>query len=177
MNTFKPNLGQRARLLFSPQFALAFSAVVPGLTFYGGATVTAAHDATGAEYMVACAKDNQSGLFGLYALRGDNPVLIRPVSGRGSVWVSLLDGKGRWIGWEGSTRQGGEIPGFVPLAFGGAARPPVPIPPGGAISQLFQGTYAAVDFDTPAETALRVNKLLAGVNELVALLKQAGVLV
>lgn len=67
------------------------------------------------------------------------------------------------------------VPDWTPPPGGGHA--PVPIPPNGDIAQLFQGTYTAQDFDTPGETALRVGKILDGLNELVGLLKQAGVLV
>jgi hypothetical protein len=114
MDTFKPTLRQRLRLLVT-QPMLAFSATVPGITFYGGATITRCHDATGALYTVACAKDNASGAFGLYVINGNTPILIRPVSGRGSVWVSLYDGMAYWVGWQGSSDQGGPIPGFAPF--------------------------------------------------------------
>jgi len=65
------------------------------------------------------------------------------------------------------------VPDFVPPHAGRAA---VPIPPGGAIDSLFDGVYTAADFDTPAETALRVQKQLDAIQELVALLQAAGVL-
>jgi hypothetical protein len=115
MYTFKPTLRQRARLLVT-QPRLAFAAAVPSLTFYGGATITAAHDATGAEFVACCAKNLATGQFGLYVLRDGVATQIAPlVSGRGSVWISLFDGTARWVGWDGSTRAGGPIPGFAPF--------------------------------------------------------------
>lgn len=71
------------------------------------------------------------------------------------------------------------VPGVdTPYTYGsaGAAGVPVLIPVGGAISQLYTGVYTALDFDTPAETALRVQKQLDAIQEAIELLKQAGVL-
>lgn len=114
-DTFKPTIRQRARLLVT-QPKLAFVALVPSITYYGGATVTRAHDATGALFTVCCCKANDTGKFGLYVLNGTTPILIAPVSGRGSVWVSLFDGSASWVGFDGSVPpQGGPIPGFVPF--------------------------------------------------------------
>jgi hypothetical protein len=125
---------------------------------------------------MCCGKDNQTGAFGLYGLKNNTPVLIRPVSGRGSVWVSFLDGRGRWIGFEGSILHSGDLPGFVPIPKG-AARPPIAIPVGGAIDALYTGVYQPTDFDTTAEIANRVQKQLDAIQELTELLKAAGVLV
>lgn len=67
------------------------------------------------------------------------------------------------------------VPGWMP--FAGAARPPVEIPPNGAIAALWHGEYTGAEFDTPEETALRVEKQLKAINELVDLLRLAGVLI
>jgi hypothetical protein len=56
-------------------------------------------------------------------------------------------------------------------------RPPVAIPVGGAIASLWPYPYSAAECDTAAELAVKLTKSNAAVLELVALLKQAGVLV
>jgi hypothetical protein len=116
VTTFKPTLRQRAKLLVTGHPIHALSAVVPSFTYYGGATVTRAHDANGALWTVCCAKDNASGAFGLYVLNGAIPILIRPVSGRGSVWISLFNGHAYWVGFDGNQAPLGDlIPGFAPF--------------------------------------------------------------
>ena len=193
MTTFTPTLRQRLRLLVTGHPALAFSAGVPGIIFYGGATVTRAHDATGQLYTCCCAKDAASGKFGLYVLNGDTPILIRPVRGRGSVWISLFDGHAYWVGFDGNAPpQGGPIPGFAPFVSlialaerlaaveaggGGGARAPLAIPAGGAIASLWPHPYTPAEVDTPAEVAIKLTKSNAAVLEMVELLKAAGVLV
>lgn len=68
------------------------------------------------------------------------------------------------------------VPDWTPLPIG-AARLPVQIPPNGAIAALWHGEYTEAEFDTPEETALRVEKQLKALNELVDLLQQGGVLI
>lgn len=144
-------------------------AVFQGYEGYGGATITRVIDGAGAEWIGCCAKHN--GLFGFYVFKNGVNVPISPFcSGRGSI-----ERNGTWIAWESSTHHTGALPGFVPLPSGGES-PPVPIPNGGALASLYTGVYVAADFDTPAETATRVQKQLDAIQELVALLQAAGVL-
>jgi hypothetical protein len=104
----------------------------------------------------------------------------------------LIDHAGNLIVWASAVPQGmatvtktgfvggywDPIPGIDdPWSYGAGSRPAVPIPAGGAIAQLYTGVYTALDFDTPAETALRVQKQLDAIQEAIALLQQAGVLV
>jgi hypothetical protein len=112
---FSPSLAQRVRALTSMPVAALSNPTLPRFKMYGGATITGAHDATGREHTLFCAKDLTTNTFGLYGVADDVPVLLAPVSGRGSVWVSLFDGMGYWKGWEGETKRGGAIPGFVPF--------------------------------------------------------------
>ncbi len=176
MITFKPTLKQRARLLATGHPIHAFSTAVPVLSFYGGATVTRAHDAVGKLFTVCCAKNVQLNAFGLYSLKDGIAQQIAPLtSGRGSIWVSLFDGTASWVGWKDNDPPlGGPIPDFVPFKF--TAQAAIKIPAGGAISQLWHGEYTATEFDTPEETAMRVEKLLKGVNEEIDLLIQGGYL-
>lgn len=143
-------------------------ATFPGFELYGGATITRVVDGAGVEWIGCCGK-NSAGLFGFYVFKNGVNVPTQPFcTGRGSI-----ERNGHWIAWEGSTYHTGALPGFVPLPSGAA----VPIPPDGAIAALFTGVYVAADFDTPAETALRVQKQLDSIQEVVELLKVAGVLV
>lgn len=148
-------------------------ATFPGFDGYGGATITRVVDGAGAEWVGCCARDG-AGKFGFRVFRNGVNVPIAPFcSGRGSISAD-----GRWIAWEGSRHFSGPIPGFAPIVLtSGATRPPVAIPVGGAIDELWDGVYAAKDFDTAAETALRVQKQLDAIQEIVELLKKAGVLV
>jgi hypothetical protein len=54
---------------------------------------------------------------------------------------------------------------------------PIVIPASSPLWQLWSGAYAAADFDTPAETALRVGKQLAALNVLIDALVTAGIIV
>ncbi len=112
-------------------------------------------------------------------------------TGRGEQDIQWYDGDDWAIAWQGNTFNFDIVPAFVrfpsiPSLAGritaletgrpiGAA--PIPIPPGGAIDALWTGVYTAADFDTPAEIAIRVQKQLDAIQELVALLKVAGVLI
>ncbi len=99
------------------------------------------------------------------------------LTGAGEIY-QRSDGQGRYRCTSNKIAYDGPIPGFVPSSpVPGGVRPPVAIPPGGAIASLYTGVYQAKDFDTPAETALRFQKLLDAVQEHVELDKQAGVLV
>lgn len=143
-------------------------ATFAGFDGYGGATITRVVDGAGAEWIGCCARDG-AGKFGFRVFKNGVNVPIAPFcSGRGSI-----NADGRWIAWEGSHHFSGSLPGFTPLPAGA----PVAIPAGGAIAALYTGVYVAADFDTPAETALRVQKQLDALQELVELLKKAGVLV
>jgi hypothetical protein len=154
------------RGLFYPTIAVA-----PGYTGYGGATITRRVDGSGALWVACCAKSS-AGRFGFYAFRNGESVPLQPFcSGRGTIHDD-----GVWIAWEGSTKYEGNLPGWMPKATGGG-RPAVAIPPAGALAALYTGVYAPADFDTPAETAQRVQKQLDAIQELTELLKAAGVLV
>jgi hypothetical protein len=52
----------------------------------------------------------------------------------------------------------------------------VPIPPGGAIANLWPHLYTPAELDTPEEVTIRINKFKSAFLELLELLKQAGVL-
>ncbi len=99
------------------------------------------------------------------------------LSGAGEIYTRS-DGQGRYRCTSNKIAYDGTIPGFVPFAktTSGANCPNIPIPPAGAIAGLYTGIYKATDFDTPAETALRVQKQLDAIQEMVELLKQACVL-
>ena len=141
-------------------------ATFTGFEGYGGATITRVIDGAGAVWIGMCAKRN--GIFGFYVFKNGANVPISPFcSGRGSVSKD-----GTWIAWEGSQHFEGALPGFVPLPHSA----PIAIPADGALAQLYIGVYVAADFDTPAETALRVQKQLDAIQELTELLKRAGVL-
>ncbi len=120
MTTFKPTLMQRTRLLATGHPIHALSAAVPTLAYYGGATVTRAHDAVGKLFTVCCAKNLELNAFGLFSIKDGVAQWIAPVvSGRGSIWVSLFNGTAEWVGFDGSAPpQGGPIPDFVPFTFG-----------------------------------------------------------
>lgn len=138
--------------------------IFPGYSAYNGATITRVVDKSGAEYIGACTKDG-AGVFGFRVFRNGVNVPLAPFcSGRGSI-----NADGHWIAWEGAAYFTGIIPGFVP-------RMPTLIPLNGAIDSLYDGVYTPQDFDTPAEIAVRVQKLLDALQELIALQKQAGVL-
>ncbi len=119
--TFKPTMMQRTRLLATGHPIHALSAAVPTLGYYGGATVTRAHDAVGKLFTVCCAKNLELNAFGLFSIKDGIAQWIAPVvSGRGSIWVSLFNGTASWVGFDGSAPpQGGPIPDFVPFKFGG----------------------------------------------------------
>jgi hypothetical protein len=142
-----------------------------GFECYGGATITCVVDGSGAEWIGCCAKKQSNGAFGFYAFKNGVNVPLAPFcSGRGSLCMD-----GRWIAWDGAVWYMGALPGFVPLPAGQKA--PTQIPPNGAIAALWHGEYTGAEFDTPEETALRVEKQLKALNELVDLLKLGGVLV
>ena len=143
-------------------------ATMPGFDAYGGATITRVVDGAQAEWIGMCGK--MGGRFGFYVWRNSVNIPLQVFcTGRGSI-----EENGHWIAWDGSVYHTGALPGFVPVAGKGA---PVAIPPGGAIASLYTGVYTAADFDTPAETALRVQKQLDAIQEMVELLKHAGVVV
>lgn len=58
-----------------------------------------------------------------------------------------------------------------------ARQSPIVIAPTSPIGVLWSGAYTAADFDTPAEVALRVGKLLHAVNQVIDVLIDAGVVV
>jgi hypothetical protein len=152
------------RLFFRP----TVMQIAPGYEGYGGATITRRVDGAGAEWIACCAR-GPDGYFGFYAFKNGVNVPLSPrVSGRGSIHDD-----GYWIAWEGSTKHQGVLPGFVPVSKGA----PVAIPAGGALAVLYTGVYVAADFDTPDETALRVQRQLDAIQELTLLLQKAGVLV
>jgi hypothetical protein len=140
---------------------------MPNFDAYGGATITRVIDGAQAEWIGMCGK--MDGRFGFYVWRNSVNIPLTPFcTGRGSI-----EENGHWIAWDGSVYHTGALPGFVPAR---RADDPVPIPAGGALTQLYTGVYVAADFDTPAETALRVQKQLDAIQELTELLKRAGVL-
>lgn len=153
-------------------------ATFSGFEGYGGATITREVDGAGAVWIGCCAEPS-GGRFGFYVFKNGQNVPISPFcSGRGSISRS-----GTWIAWEGNTHHTGALPGWTPLS--GADLPPTPptagmpvaIPPGGSLASLYTGVYVAQDFDTPQETAQRVQKLLDALQELTDLLTKAGALV
>ncbi len=99
------------------------------------------------------------------------------LTGAGEIYTRG-DGQGRYRCTSNRVAYDGPIPGFAPSSpVTGGVRPPVAVPIGGAIDELWDGVYQAKDFDTAIETAIRVQKQLDAIQELVELLKQAGVLV
>lgn len=193
--TFTPTLRQRARLLLTAPVAALTSATVPSFTLYGGATITGAHDVMGKEYIVCCARNNQTGVFGLYGFQGDTCVLFAPVSGRGSVEVSLYDGKAYWYGWNGSQKFSGVLPGFIPftpipaimqalaaLSQDNGRQPyapfdPISVPATDPLSLLYTGTYTAANTDTPAELAATLNHIVPAIRRIVDILTKQGLIV
>lgn len=146
-------------------------ASVPGYDLYGGATITRVIDGAGAEWIGCTARRLSDSRFGFTLFRNGVEVEYQPFcAARGTISED-----GHWIAFNGKLYYSGPIPGFVPLPNN--ARPPVVIPPNGAIDNLYDGVYVPADFDTPAEIALRVQKQLDALQELVALLKKAGVLI
>jgi hypothetical protein len=99
------------------------------------------------------------------------------LTGAGEIYTRS-DGQGRYRCTSNKIAYDGPIPGFALLTkpTSGANCPNIPIPPGGALASLYTGVYVAADFDTPAETALRVQKQLDAIQELVKLLQDACVL-
>jgi hypothetical protein len=99
------------------------------------------------------------------------------LTGAGEIYTRG-DGQGRYRCTSNRIAYDGPIPGFALLTkpTSGANCPNIPIPPGGALASLYTGVYVAADFDTPAETALRVQKQLDAIQELVKLLQDACVL-
>lgn len=88
---------------------------IPGFEGYGGATITRAYDATGAEYVGLCGKRLRDGLFGFYIFRNGVEVPYTPFcTGRGSISPG-----GHWVAWQGKEFHKGPIPGFVPHATRG----------------------------------------------------------
>lgn len=145
---------------------------------YTGANAFSAQDAAGNAFYVF-QKQNDTGLVVMVYPNGvAREVLSLPSkSGRPSLECNPLVGL-----WAVGNKESGSratpprypIIEYVPFERGVTS---VAIPPDGAIAALYQGVYAPADLDTPQEVALRVSKQLAALNELVDLLKAAGVLV
>jgi hypothetical protein len=180
--------------------AQAQGVLVGGQRLYGGADISDAWDASGAHWTF-CLATGPDGLFRFRAFRqkqGEASYTEQPlpdsVDGRGNADVQWYDGKAHYSAWMGAQFYQNAVPNFVPFpsipalqaqidalkagVVGGSvtAHSPIPIPPDGAIAALWHGSYTGAEFDTPPEVALRVGKQLAALNELIALLKAAGVL-
>lgn len=67
------------------------------------------------------------------------------------------------------------VPQYTP--WPAPAAQPIVVPAASPLWQLWHGQYAAADFDTPAETALRVEKQLKALNALIDALVAAGIIV
>lgn len=151
---------------------------------YGGATMNWALDGAQVWFLGCCAKKDGGPLyFSIFKLQ-NNALVNVPLSGAGTGrgWLDVAsDGWMYWSSWEGSSiRPYGppaRVPDAVRASSGSSGGAGVPIPAGGAISQLYTGVYVAADFDTPQETATRVQKQLDAIDELIVLLKTAGVLI
>lgn len=177
------------------------SVLIGGERLYGGADVSDAWDSEGTHWTFCNA--TFAGLFRFRAFaqkQGETGYTERTlpdtnVDGRGNADVQWYDGRAHYSAWQGAQFYQNAVPGFVPFpsipslqaqidalkggAVGGtpAPRAPIPIPADGPIAALWHGVYTAAEFDTAPEIALRVGKLLNAVNELVGLLKAAGVLI
>ena len=98
----------------------------------------------------------------------------------GAVLIQMSFGKKnaggamQYQSWEALIERAAFAPAIVRPAS--TDRPPIPIPPAGALSALYTGVYAPTDFDTPQEIATRVQKLLDAIQEQTDLLVAAGVL-
>lgn len=172
--------------------------LIGGQRLYGGADISDAWDADGTHW-TWCLATGPDGKFRYRAFAqpaGAAAYTERPlpdsVDGRGNADVQWYDGKAHYSAWMGAQFYQNAVPGFASFpsipsldqriaaleAGGGGAggRVAVTIPIDGAIAALYRGVYMPTDLDTPAEVALRVSKQLAALNELVALLKAAGVL-
>jgi len=186
---------------FDPPPGVDQQVLIDGQKLYGGADPSDAYDAQNAHW-VFCNATGPDKLFRFRAFWKEaasavyvERALPDSVDGRGNADVQWSDGRAHYMAWQGAQFYPGIVPGFaafpsIPslqaqinqLKLGvvgapGAGIHPVAIPPDGAISALWHGNYTAEQFDTPEETALRVLKLLKGVNEIVAKLIEAGVFV
>lgn len=89
------------------------NSTIPNYTLYGGATITGVWDAAGREVEAFCARYLPTDKFGLYVAVDNTVVVHAPVTGRGSVNLSMFDGVIRWKGWTGSLKFGGVVPGVA----------------------------------------------------------------
>lgn len=169
--------------------------LIGGQKLYGGADPSDAWDADGTHWTF-CNATGPDGKFRFRAFAQPAGVASyseRPipdsVDGRGNADVQWYDGKAHYTCWQKDQFYQNAVPNFkafpsIPslaariaaLEAGGGVKVPVEIPADGAIDVLYSGAYAPTDLDTPQEVALRVSKQLAALNELVGLLKAAGVL-
>lgn len=113
------SLKQRAKLVLasraplSVRLAALTGPTIPNYQLYGGATLTEVWDASGRQVECFCARYLPTDKFGLYVSVDNNVVVHAPVTGRGSVSLSMYDGKIRWKGWTGNNKFGGEVPGVT----------------------------------------------------------------
>lgn len=153
---------------------------VPGYSPYGGADISQAFDAAGAHWVGCNANGPGTPAFRwrvFRKLKGANSYVEMPLpflaTGRGELSIQE-DGKLHAIAWNGSAFEFGVVEGFASFVPS-PARAPILIPPNGHIAALWHGVYTAADFDTPAETAVRVGKQLDAFHELMGLLEAGGV--
>lgn len=147
-------------------------ATFPGFDCYGGATITRVIDGSEAEWIGCCAK-NSAGRFGFYVFRNSVNIPILPFcTGRGSI-----NEDGHWVAWDGSVWHTGALPGFVPIPQGaGGDRAPIAIPPGSPLAAIWTPAYTSAEVDSPDEIAIKLTKNNDQWEQLIALLKEAGVL-
>lgn len=174
------------------------SVLIPGEKLYGGSDPSDAYDAANSHWAFCDA--TFAGLFRYRAFRkklGEKEYTEMPlpdsVDGRGNTAIQWIDGNAHYMAWQGAQFYPNIVPDFAPFpsipslqaqidalkggVVGGspAPRPAIPIPPGGAIAALWPLPYGPSEVDTPEEVALRLSKFKAAFIELLALLRQAGV--
>ncbi len=152
------------------------TALPAGMTRYTGKNTMSAEDADGKLFYAFQKQENKGGLLVVENGIAREIVLSPQLMGHPS--LECISHVGLWINGnqETDTRhvpQRIAVPEYVPFARD--AVPPQVIEKGSPIDLLYTGTYTAADFDTPAETALRVGKQLAAIHQIVAILEAAGI--
>lgn len=172
---------------------------IPPFGLYGGSAVTQDWDANGVHF-VGCnaSKTSETPAFKwrVFKKQGSGYVEV-PLpflaTGRGTQGAHLYDGKAHAIAWEQKDFNFAEVPGFVAFpsipslaariaaleAGGGGGvegRAPIVIAADSPLGRLYVGPpYLPEHFDTPEETAKRMQKLLEALLHVRALLIATGV--
>lgn len=175
------------------------SILVGGQRLYGGADISDAWDADGTHW-TWCLATGPDGKFRYRAFaqpKGAAAYTERPlpdsVDGRGNADVQWYDGKAHYSAWQGQQFYQNPVPGFVAfpsipsltarlaaLEAGGGGdgggRVAIVIAADSPLGRLYVGPpYLPEHFDTPEETAKRMQKLLEALLHVRALLIATGV--